>query len=189
MVTTEPMLDRAAESRSPILSSSSSRPRTGARDLNAPSSGVAAAVITPCASPRSPAHGAFVPPMIRNSPGDQAAPPHPSRALDQQSRTRTRAHTIERLAQQSELRVPAADRRTNRHPASPGVRTERAHAPQCPPFGPVREAAWSSVGSAEAEQQLPHPLAEGRQKASSGRAVASLDRLGWRGLLRSLTRL
>src|ERR1700693_3433583 len=57
IVTTEPMPDCAAEIRSPILSSSSSLPRRGAGDLNALSSGVAAAGITPRASPRSPHYG------------------------------------------------------------------------------------------------------------------------------------
>ena len=50
------MLDRAAESRSLILSSSSSLPRRGGGDLNALSSDVPAAGITPRASPRSPHH-------------------------------------------------------------------------------------------------------------------------------------
>jgi hypothetical protein len=51
------MLDCAAESRSPIFSSSSSLPRRGAGDLNALFSDVPAAGITPRASPRSPDYG------------------------------------------------------------------------------------------------------------------------------------
>jgi hypothetical protein len=57
MVTTDPVLDRAAAIRSLIFPSSSSLPRRGVEDLNALSPDELVAVNSSRASPRSPRYG------------------------------------------------------------------------------------------------------------------------------------